>query len=219
MPRINRARTIEAERNLARRIRMEREDRNWSPAQLAQHMTEAGCSISTSAIYKIEDSEKPRKITVDELVALADVFGVDDVRDLLKPVEEVYQDRANAILKKLDEADRDLFAAIIRRMEGLTELFELRAEEGARVSQGRDSQNERDAYEYVMNMLFARTPKKLASEQPEPLFFVYREDGSQREVSDEPLREALRALLTASAKTAAEVVFDEIERRRSNGKR
>lgn len=74
MARPNRARTIEAERNLARRIKLEREDRSWSPAQLAQRMTEAGCSISTSAIYKIEDDEKPRKITVDELVALAAVL-------------------------------------------------------------------------------------------------------------------------------------------------
>lgn len=85
MPRPNKARSIEAERNLAVRIKMEREDRNWSPAMLARRMTEAGCSISTSAIYKIEDAENPRKITVDELVTLGEVFEVEDVRALLRP--------------------------------------------------------------------------------------------------------------------------------------
>lgn len=85
MPRPNKARSIEAERNLARRIKMERQSRGWSPARLAQRMTEAGCSIATSAIYKIEDQENPRKIAVDEMVALGEVFGIEDLRDLLKP--------------------------------------------------------------------------------------------------------------------------------------
>lgn len=37
-------------------------------------MTDAGCPIQGSAIYKIEKADPPRRITVDELVAFATVF-------------------------------------------------------------------------------------------------------------------------------------------------
>ena len=53
---------------------------------LAQRMTDLGCSIQPSAIYKIEKSNPPRRITVDELVAFSQVFGI-PVEQLLLPVE------------------------------------------------------------------------------------------------------------------------------------
>ena len=208
MPRINKARTIEAERNLASRIRMERTDRNWSPAQLAQHMTEAGCTISTSAIYKIEDDEKPRKISVDELVALAEVFGIEDVRDLLKPVEDVYQQRADEIFTKIDEAEHELGEAITKWVSGWTHMFNLKADQGLKLTRGESGANEHEAFDYVTNMLKARSPRR-EGDAPGRLFYVHGKDGSRLDVPDGPVREALRALLGVSAQTAYQTVAAE----------
>jgi transcriptional regulator with XRE-family HTH domain len=86
MPRPNQPRSIASEHALARRIANERERRGWSYDGLASRMTKAGCAIQSSAIYKIEKSDPPRRITVDELVAFAEVFAV-PVQDLLLPPE------------------------------------------------------------------------------------------------------------------------------------
>lgn len=76
MSRPNKQRSIGAEARLAVRITAEREARGWSPARLAEVMTEAGCSMSTSAIYKIEGGEPRRHISVDELVTLSAVWAI-----------------------------------------------------------------------------------------------------------------------------------------------
>jgi transcriptional regulator with XRE-family HTH domain len=82
MPRPNKDRQLLAERHLAQRIGIERDRRQWTYDGLASRMTARGCSIAASALYKIEKGEPPRKITVDELVALSLVFGL-NVNDLL----------------------------------------------------------------------------------------------------------------------------------------
>lgn len=102
MPRPNRARTVAAERTLARRIAHEREARGWSPEGLASRMTRAGCSINLSAIYKIEKADPPRRITVDELVGFAEVFGI-PVQDLLLPAEIAARADLLAILTTWDD--------------------------------------------------------------------------------------------------------------------
>ncbi len=96
MPRPNRARSIGGEANLAERIKYEREAEGWSPAQLAKAMTEAGCSISTSAIYKVEAGE--RTIKVDELIALSQVFDL-TVENLLTPMAVLKQEWAEQRLR------------------------------------------------------------------------------------------------------------------------
>ncbi len=88
MPRQNPPRAVAGERDLARRIAYERERRGWTYAGLAKRLTDAGCPINQSAIYKIEKSDPPRRITVAELLALAVVFSV-DVPELLIPPEVV----------------------------------------------------------------------------------------------------------------------------------
>src|SRR5215217_3528095 len=112
MARRNKPRAIGGEANLAERIRREREQRHWSPADLAMKMTDSGCSISTSAIYKIEGGDPPRRIAVDELIALAQVFGA-TVDDLLTPVEVLEQKQARNLLRELDEAEAQLRNATI----------------------------------------------------------------------------------------------------------
>ncbi len=88
MPRPNPPRTLHSETNLARRIAHERERRGWTYEGTAKRLTDAGCPIQPSAIYKIEKGATPRRISVDELVALAEVFGI-PVEKLLLPVEVV----------------------------------------------------------------------------------------------------------------------------------
>jgi len=86
MPRPNRPRSVLAEVNLAQRVAHERAARRWSPEGLARRMADAGCSINVSAIYRIEQADPPRRITVDELVGFSRVFGI-PVQELLLPPE------------------------------------------------------------------------------------------------------------------------------------
>ena len=53
---------------------------------MASRMTKIGCSINSSAIYKIEKSDPPRRITVDELVGFSQVLDI-PVDNLLLPPE------------------------------------------------------------------------------------------------------------------------------------
>jgi hypothetical protein len=72
---------LASEDALARRIAFEREERAWSTGGLADQMTKAGCPMNQSAVWKIENGEPRRKITVDELLGFAKVFDL--------PVEEL----------------------------------------------------------------------------------------------------------------------------------
>lgn len=76
MPRPNKGRTLFAEENLAQRVAIERGRRGWSYEGLAERMTQVGCRIAPSALYKIEKGSPPRRVTVDEVVAFSRVFGI-----------------------------------------------------------------------------------------------------------------------------------------------
>ena len=86
MSRQNKRREIYAEDNLAIRIAIERSARHWSNDDLAKRMSEAGCPMTGSAIFKIEKAIPRRRIVVDELIAFAKVFGL-SVNELLLPVQ------------------------------------------------------------------------------------------------------------------------------------
>ncbi|MGX6508254.1 helix-turn-helix transcriptional regulator [Rhodococcus sp. SJ-2] len=70
--------TPSAEDRFGRRVRLEREARGWTQADLAKRIEVAGVSLHPSAIAKIElrDVEKPRAIRLDEAQAIADAFGL-----------------------------------------------------------------------------------------------------------------------------------------------
>lgn len=76
MPRPNRNRTTRVEADLALRIANERTARGWSYERLAEAMTEVGCAIQPSALFKIEKGDPPRRITVNELAAFAEVWAI-----------------------------------------------------------------------------------------------------------------------------------------------
>ncbi len=89
MARPNKKRAVNAEANVAERIRREREARGWTLEGFAKRMEDVGCPIQPSAIYKIETSDPPRRITVDELVAFSRVLGVPLARMTSDPDNEI----------------------------------------------------------------------------------------------------------------------------------
>jgi transcriptional regulator with XRE-family HTH domain len=68
--------TLLAEEHLAQRIELERKLRGWTHEGLAKRVTDAGCPIQPSAVYKIERGDPRRRITVDEAIAYAAVFDI-----------------------------------------------------------------------------------------------------------------------------------------------
>ncbi len=101
MPRPNAPRAMGSETGLRRRVAYERELRGWSPASLASRMTQAGCAIHQSAIWKIENAT--RRISVDELVAFCRVFDMSE-RELLIPPELAVDLRAKRLAEGYETA-------------------------------------------------------------------------------------------------------------------
>lgn len=124
MPRPNPGRSIASEADLAKRIAFERESRGLSYEGLASLMTAAGCAIQGSAIYKIEKGNPPRRVTVDELIALKEVFEV-TTDDLLVPVELLRKERAIELASRTREVFDSLPEAVFRLCEVVAESTEL----------------------------------------------------------------------------------------------
>jgi transcriptional regulator with XRE-family HTH domain len=112
VPRPNPPRSLQSEDNLARRVAYEREQRGWTYDGLAKRLTEAGCSIQGSAIYKIEKGTPRRRISVDELVAFAEVFEV-NVADLLIPLELMAEQKVVSLIADL----RHRYAVLVARVD------------------------------------------------------------------------------------------------------
>jgi transcriptional regulator with XRE-family HTH domain len=99
VPRPGPPKSIGGEDDLALRIQREREKRGWSTAGLAQRMTEVGCPLNQSAIWKIENGQPRRRITVDEAIAFARVFGM-TFEDLLIPWQVAQSTEAAKLWKQ-----------------------------------------------------------------------------------------------------------------------
>lgn len=74
MPRPMKNRDPFGERNVAARVALERERRGMTYDGLAKRMADAGCEIHSSALYKIEKGDPPRRITVTELLGFSKVL-------------------------------------------------------------------------------------------------------------------------------------------------
>ncbi|MDQ1738081.1 MAG: hypothetical protein QOH56_4332 [Pseudonocardiales bacterium] len=138
MPRPNRLRSLQSEANLARRIAFEREQRAWTYEGTAKRMTDAGCAIQASAIYKIEKGEPPRRISVDELVAFSKVFEL-DIEDLLVPVEIKLSKAATELFERWTAAKAEVWVAADRAKQAESALRDHYikhpvAEEGVRLA-------------------------------------------------------------------------------------
>jgi transcriptional regulator with XRE-family HTH domain len=139
MPRRKRPSSVGGEANLSRRIAFERERRGWSYGTLAQRMTAAGAPVAASALQRVEKSEPRRRVTVDELLALADVFEV-SVEELLMPVELIRKERGRQVIEAIEDTEEQLAQATERYLAAWVELWELAADD-------------LELHEYVMNHL------------------------------------------------------------------
>jgi transcriptional regulator with XRE-family HTH domain len=117
---------VRAEDALAERILLERERREMSPATLADWMTKAGCPMTQSAIWKIENGNPRRRITFDEAVAFAKVFGM-TVQELAQPPEVVHADRASDLVSQLRQDAETRVALQERWGHSIEEIGDLMA--------------------------------------------------------------------------------------------
>ncbi len=138
MPKLNVGRTVTVEGNLARRIAAVRKERGQSHETLAALMTKAGCAIAGSSIYKIESGNPRRRISVDELWTLAEVWGFDSPAELTIPPELVERQRAREIAEELPLLFQAYEEAIINGMRLYLEY-------------GRLAENSPELLEYMNN--------------------------------------------------------------------
>jgi transcriptional regulator with XRE-family HTH domain len=107
---------LEGEENAAQRLKMERESRGWSTAEVARRMSEAGFPINQSSVWRIESADPPRRINLDEAIGFAKVFGL-TLEDLIGPPEvfvdstmrrlvALFQEALDRAQDMLDEMDR-----------------------------------------------------------------------------------------------------------------
>lgn len=154
MARPNRGRTIREESNLAERVQYEREQRGWTYEAMAKALTDAGCRINASAIFKIEKGDPPRRITVDELVAFSRAFST-SVEDLLTPMEVLRQDHAKLLMATMDEAAHEIQASAVKMLDAMIEHNRLAA-------------SDPDLYEYVHLQMFGEGPGKATIDSSDP---------------------------------------------------
>jgi transcriptional regulator with XRE-family HTH domain len=105
MPRPNKRRGIFAEDHLAQRIAAVRDARGWTNDGLAKRMTDAGCPMTGSAIFKIEKAEPRRRIVVDELVTFAKVFAIPLDELLLAPEVAASKEATRLVIEWANAAD------------------------------------------------------------------------------------------------------------------
>lgn len=191
MARPNTGRTINEEANLAQRVQHEREGRGWSYETLARKLTDAGCKMNGSALYKIEKGAPPRRITVDELVAFSRIFEI-SIEDLLTPMEIYRKERAKEIAQARDRGTELLAEAVAALLTANTNMFELAVDD-------------QELMEYVMNQWFAPDPDTGGGDSPTPMFHL-EVDGKEVPVDDSLVRTATRDLFLAiSAQAEANV--------------
>jgi len=119
MPPRSTHRTIGVEDLLARRVKYEREKHRWTHTGLAARMTEVGCAMNQSAIWKIENGEPRRRITVDEAAAFAKVFGM-TVSQLVVDPSVVFEHRLRRFVSHVAREVNNLYNVV----EGVEELDE-----------------------------------------------------------------------------------------------
>jgi transcriptional regulator with XRE-family HTH domain len=116
MPRPNPPRPLRGEANLAERVAYERQSRGWSTDRLADRMTKAGCPINQSAVWKIENAG--RRITYDEALAFAEVFGI-PLDQLSVPPEIMAARTAIQLMQEYLQASAKSGAAAAKLVEHL----------------------------------------------------------------------------------------------------
>jgi transcriptional regulator with XRE-family HTH domain len=126
MPKRNAERPVGPEVDVARRIALERSRHQMTAAELSRRMTAVGCPINQSAINKIEQGDPPRTISTNELVAFAQVFGL-EVEDLLLPPFVASDRHIVSLYKRAEELYVGATAASQVFLHTVAELAEVAA--------------------------------------------------------------------------------------------
>jgi transcriptional regulator with XRE-family HTH domain len=115
----------------ARRIAYERNRLNLSTEELARRVTAAGCRIHASAVWRIENGTPRRKISLDEALAFAQVFGI-TLEQLMEPPEADVRDRVVELTWDFEQWNRDAQALFGRLQELLHRSIDLLSRDDAR---------------------------------------------------------------------------------------
>ncbi|MGO4603048.1 hypothetical protein [Terrabacter sp. 2YAF2] len=102
-----------AERYVAWHVEVQLTRRGWSYRELADRMTAAGAPTNQSSIHKMLRQDPPRRITVNELAALAEIFDV-PMQELAQSVDRSLSEEANRLLADLYAAKEPYLAAAQR---------------------------------------------------------------------------------------------------------
>lgn len=98
-----------SEENVALRLAWEMRRRGWSQDRMAQELTNAGCPTHQSAISKIVNSKPDgsrRAISVDEAIAMAQVFGI-PLEELPLPPEGAEGRDLHSLSRTVTQEGRD----------------------------------------------------------------------------------------------------------------
>jgi transcriptional regulator with XRE-family HTH domain len=101
-------RTVSSESNLARRLELERRNREWTLEDTAKRMAAVGCPIQPSGVFKIERAG--RRIVVNELIAFSKILET-SIDELLRPFEVVQDEHATQLVQKWGQ-DRQYLSQI-----------------------------------------------------------------------------------------------------------
>ena len=119
---------LAGERLLAQRVKALREARGWSQTDLAQRVSEAGCSIHQTAISRIEKSSAKdgrRAIALDEAIAFAQAFDVPLDRLIAPTAENVTAQesysRYSSVLETKDTLSGVRDRAVVKRDAALAQ--------------------------------------------------------------------------------------------------
>ena len=118
---------LERPRTPLARIAWEQQRRSLTNGDLALACRNRGCPIDVTALSKVKSGK--RAVTLDEAVALADIFGT-TVDGLLKDVEWALSAELNAVLEELNDRRREVVALTAKTTQTVRRAFALTLEAG-----------------------------------------------------------------------------------------
>jgi transcriptional regulator with XRE-family HTH domain len=128
VPKTNPTRSLNVEETLAQRISFERQRRGWTYDGLAKRMTDLGCPIQASGLYKIETPDpktgRRRRITVDELAGLSHAFGI-RIPDLLEHADAADDARFLTLFAMAQNTYHDMAILRLAHRGQMDELVQL----------------------------------------------------------------------------------------------
>ena len=127
-------RPIGAEDVVAKRLRFERSKHGWTVEGLAQRMTDVGCPINPSSIWKIEKAER-RRINLDEAYALARVLGI-SLDQLITPIGVVSEQEIARLLREAEDQANE-FVDLFERMATTVNQLKVAAGEAVEAGESR----------------------------------------------------------------------------------